>query len=236
MKKGGGEPCSIAWQLSRRWPSLAVLLQARRFGESGGVGQHKRTGRSYRRGSDAPDVARRPLGPGPTSIASSSAKLEAAGIAPVRDAGPRTLLRRIYFDLVELGLPPSPRGAEFAADPSPGRFAERWSIAFSRHPNSASGGLVIRSTLFDLPSGRPEFNFTYPHAWPYRDYVIDAFNPDKPFDRFLIEQLAGDLLPTDDAPYDNATAVATGFLAIGPKRHNTGGARLLAKSSTIRSM
>ena len=60
-------------------------------------------------------------------------------------------------------------------------------------------------------------NFTYYDAWRYRDYVIGAFNADKPFDRFLTEQLAGDLLPfrTQDERDDNI--VATGFLVVGPK-------------------
>jgi hypothetical protein len=67
-----------------------------------------------------------------------------------------------------------------------------------------------------------EFNFTYPHAWPYRDYVIDAFNQDKPYDRFITEQLAGDLLPSEDWQQRDEQRLATGFLAVGPKRHNAG--------------
>ena len=57
----------------------------------------------------------------------------------------------------------------------------------------------------------------YPHAWRYRDYVIDAFNRDTPFDRFIKEQLAGDLLKTNDPKERQRNVVATGFLAIGPK-------------------
>ena len=71
-----------------------------------------------------------------------------------------------------------------------------------------------------------EFNFTYPHAWPYRNYVIDAFNADKPFDVFLREQIAGDLLPAPEgeSPEDlEARRIAPSMLAFGPKRHNSGG-------------
>ena len=103
------------------------------------------------------------------------AKLEAAEIAPVRDAGPRTLLRRVYFDLI--GLPPSPEEADaFAADPSPERFAEVVDrLLASPQFGERWGRHWLDIVRFAESSGR-EFNFTYPHAWPYRDYVIDAFN------------------------------------------------------------
>ncbi len=62
-----------------------------------------------------------------------------------------------------------------------------------------------------------EQNLTYPHAWRYRDYVIDSFNEDKPYDRFVQEQIAGDLLPVNTDQQWTEHLVATGFLAIGPK-------------------
>src|SRR5262249_8293775 len=68
-------------------------------------------------------------------------------------------------------------------------------------------------------SGR-QINFNYPHAWRYRDYVILAFNADKPFDRFVREQIAGDLLPAADARQRGEQQIATGFLAIGAKPHS----------------
>ncbi len=58
-------------------------------------------------------------------------------------------------------------------------------------------------------------NPTFPHAWRYRDYVIDAFNSDTPFDRFVTEQIAGDLLPSDSDEQRDRHLVATGFLANG---------------------
>jgi hypothetical protein len=63
-------------------------------------------------------------------------------------------------------------------------------------------------------------NFNYPHAWRYRDYVIAAFNADKPYDQFIKEQLAGDLMKTDDPKLKAERLIATGFLAIGPKTLN----------------
>lgn len=149
------------------------------------------------------------------------ARMEREGLQPVADADPRELLRRVYFDLI--GLPPKPREVErFAAAPTQSslarivdrllrspRFGERW----GRH--------WLDLARYAESSGM-EFNFTYPHAWPYRDYVIDSFNQDKPYDRFLTEQLAGDLLPAASKPQRDENRLATGFLAIGPKRHNAG--------------
>lgn len=153
------------------------------------------------------------------------ARLEDSGLAPVADANRQTLVRRVYFDLV--GLPPSPAEIDaFVKDASSQapeklvdrllaspRFGERW----GRHWLD-----VVR---FAESSGM-EFNFSYPHAWPYRDYVIDSFNADKPFDRFLREQIAGDLLPAakNESEADfQARHVATSLMAFGPKRHNSSG-------------
>ena len=154
------------------------------------------------------------------------ARLEEKGLQPVGDASRRTLIRRLFFDLI--GLPPSPREiAAFLADASPDllerlidqllaspRFGERW----GRHWLD-----VVR---FAESSGK-EFNFTYPHAWPYRDYVIDALNKDKPYDQFILEQIAGDLLPAahgEPQEVSDERQIASGLLAFGPKRHNSGGA------------
>jgi hypothetical protein len=150
------------------------------------------------------------------------ARLEAKGLKPVADADPRTLIRRLYFDLI--GLPPVPEDVEafvndHAARPqaalgtvvdrllaSP-QFGERW----GRH--------WLDVARFAESSGR-SVNFAYPHAWRYRDYVIGAFNADKPYDQFIREQLSGDLLPVRDDTHKAELMVATGFLAIGPKTHD----------------
>ena len=145
------------------------------------------------------------------------ANLEAKGLGPVKDTDRYTLIRRVTFDLV--GLPPTPKEVDaFVKDTSTGafekvverlldspRFGERW----ARH--------WLDVARYAESSGL-EFNFTYPHAWPYRDYVIDSFNADKPYNRFVQEQIAGDLLKGEGQD----RIIATAFLAFGPKRHNAG--------------
>jgi hypothetical protein len=150
------------------------------------------------------------------------AGLEAKGLKPVADTDARTLLRRLYFDLI--GLPPAPEDVEtfvkdYTAKPqaaleavvdkllaSP-QFGERW----GRH--------WLDVARYAESSGR-SINFAYPYAWRYRDYVIDAFNKDKPYDQFIREQLAGDLLNAKDEKEKAEFLIATGFLAIGPKAHD----------------
>jgi mono/diheme cytochrome c family protein len=133
------------------------------------------------------------------------AKLDAAGLKPNPEADRRTLIRRLKFDLI--GLPPTPEEVDaFVADKSPDAFeklvekylasphyGERW----ARHWLD-----VVRFA----ESNGFETNLTRNNAWPYRDWVIDSLNADKPYDRFVSEQLAGDTLGAD---------VATGFLVAG---------------------
>jgi hypothetical protein len=150
------------------------------------------------------------------------ARIEAASQSPSRDASPEKLFRRLYYDLI--GLPPEiEEVAAFAAEHSRNQgkavealvdrllsspqFGERWGrhwLDVARYGESnGNDGL-----------GR---NPTFPNAWRYRDYVIQAFNDDVPYDRFLTEQIAGDLLPAETAEGRNRQLVATGFLAIGAK-------------------
>ena len=147
------------------------------------------------------------------------AGMESQGLKPVRDADRATLIRRIAFDLT--GLPPTPDEVKaFIADTSPEavkrvvdgyldsqRFGERW----GRH--------WLDVARYAESSGK-DVNVLYPHAWRYRDYVIDAFNRDKPYDQFLKEQIAGDLMKFKDKRDQAEKIVATGFLAIGSKGHN----------------
>ena len=147
------------------------------------------------------------------------AGLESDGLKPVADADRMALIRRVTFDLI--GLPPTPGDVEaFAGDGSPAafakvvdrllaspRFGERW----GRH--------WLDVARYAESTGK--VNMTYPQAWRYRDWVIAAFNADKPYDRFIREQVAGDLLPAE-TPRDRADQlIATGFLALGPKTQNT---------------
>jgi len=142
------------------------------------------------------------------------AKLEAASLKPAPEAEPHRLLRRLYFDV--LGLPPSPEEIDeflrqYSGSPqaavekvvdrllaSP-LYGERWARHWLDVVRFAESQGFERDKIRD-------------HAWRYRDYVIDSFNRDKPYDQFIREQLAGDVLP-------NATAssiIATGFLVAGP--------------------
>jgi len=142
------------------------------------------------------------------------AELEKKGLAPVADADRRTLLRRLTYDLT--GLPPTPEEIEsFVKDRSRNavaavvdrllaspRFGERW----GRH--------WLDVARYADSMGRTR-NVAFGSAWRYRDWVIGAFNEDKPYDRFLREQLAGDLLPAASAEERDRNRIATGFLAIG---------------------
>ncbi len=147
------------------------------------------------------------------------AQLEAQQLMPVEDASRVDWIRRLTFDLT--GLPPSPAEvSEFLADDQPQAeerlvdrllsspaFGERW----GRH--------WLDVARYGESTG-PSRNIPYPYAWRYRNYVIDAINTDVPFDRFLQEQLAGDLLPADSADERNRQLAATGFLALGVKDVN----------------
>ncbi|MDA1055449.1 MAG: PSD1 and planctomycete cytochrome C domain-containing protein [Planctomycetota bacterium] len=144
-----------------------------------------------------------------------AAKLDEQGLRPVAGADRLTLIRRLYYDLI--GLPPTPEELSAVANDSSDqaiaklvdqllespRFGERW----GRHWLD-----VVR---YAESNGR-ERNYIYPHAWRYRDYVIASFNADKPFDQFIREQIAGDLLPNAS----DEQRIATGLLALGPKLLN----------------
>ncbi|MDP6442201.1 MAG: PSD1 and planctomycete cytochrome C domain-containing protein [Pirellulaceae bacterium] len=146
------------------------------------------------------------------------AKLEAAGLKPAADASRRALARRLYYDLI--GMPPSPAEmTTFLSDKSPTAvetLVDR--LLESPHYGERWGRHWLDVARYAESNGR-ERNFLYPNAWRYRDYVIRSFNADKPFDQFIREQIAGDLLE-DVAGGPNEGVIATGFLAIGPKSLN----------------
>lgn len=139
------------------------------------------------------------------------ATLREKGLAPSPEADRRTLIRRLYYDLI--GLPPAPEEVEaFAVDPDPEAYeklvdrllaspgyGERW----ARHWLD----VVHYGDTHGYDKDQPR-----PNAWPYRDYVIRAFNEDKPYSRFVLEQIAGDVL----FPGTLEGVVATGFIATGP--------------------
>ena len=153
------------------------------------------------------------------------ARIEAAGLAPAADANRRTLVRRVFFNLI--GLPPSPQQVEeFVADETPEGLANLIDqLLGSPHFGERWGRHWLDVVRYAESSGM-EYNFTYPHAWPYRDYVIDALNQDKPYDLFLQEQIAGDLMPVgenESREAIEARRIAPSILAFGPKRHNSAG-------------
>ena len=147
------------------------------------------------------------------------AGLEAKGLKPVPDADRRNLIRRVSFDLV--GLPPTPEELDvFFRDPSPEAFAKVVDRLLASPQFGERWGRHWLDVARYAESTGKERNFTFPEAWRYRDYVIAAFNADKPYDQFIREQIAGDLLPAKDPAERNEHLIATGFLALGPKGLN----------------
>ena len=147
------------------------------------------------------------------------AGLEGKGMKPVADADKLTLLRRGYFDLI--GLPPTLEEINaFLKDVSPDAFAKVVDrLLASPQFGERWGRHWLDVARFAESSGK-DVNIAFPHAWRYRDYVIGAFNSDKPYDEFLREQIAGDLIPSKDQKELAEHLVATGFLAIGTKGLN----------------
>jgi hypothetical protein len=127
------------------------------------------------------------------------ARLEARGLAPAPAADKRTLIRRATFDLI--GLPPSPEEVEaFLADNSPGAFEKVVDrLLASPHYGERWGRHWLDVVRYADTAGDAA-DFPVPQAYRYRNYVIRAFNRDTPYDRFLREQIAGDLLPAEPAP------------------------------------
>jgi hypothetical protein len=159
-----------------------------------------------------PHVAGRAWSPGPID-AFIRAALESKALRPAPAANRATVARRLYYDL--LGLPPTPEAVDvFVRDTRPDAyerlvdrllaspsFGERW----GRHwldVGRFAESLTLRG-------------FILKESWRYRDLVIDTFNDDVPFDRFVREQVAGDLLPADSPEHKRRGLIATAFLALG---------------------
>jgi hypothetical protein len=139
------------------------------------------------------------------------AKIEQNGLTPAPDADKAVLKRRLSFDLS--GLPPSDSSdlsdlSDYVDSllNSP-HFGEKWGrhwLDVARYAESNGNDGLSR-------------NPSFPHAWRYRDYVIRAFNEELPYDRFIAEQIAGDLLPADSPAQRDRQLIATGLLALGAK-------------------
>ena len=143
-------------------------------------------------------------------------RLESVELSPSKPAHKRTLIRRVTFDLT--GLPPTPgEVAAYLADRSPDAFARLVDrLLHSPHYGERWGRHWLDVARYADSNGFDE-NVAHGNAWRYRDYVVSAVNRDKPFDRFVREQLAGDLLPFEGQAQRREQLTATGFLSIGPK-------------------
>ncbi len=146
-------------------------------------------------------------------------ELERQQIEPSDDTDAYTFVRRLYFDLI--GLPPSVAQVQ--------AFVQSWSDDREQAIGREVDRLLKKSQYGErwgrhwldvaryAESSGKEVDMAFPHAWRYRDYVIDSFNADKPYDRFVTEQIAGDLLPAKSDQQWTQNLIATGFLALGPK-------------------
>jgi hypothetical protein len=154
-------------------------------------------------------------------------QIEQHSLSPAGDADPATLARRLYYDLIGL----TPTRDEVLA------FVDSYNNATSPHSKQVVVERLVDTLLasdqFGIRWGRHWLdvarfgesngndglgrNATFPNAWRYRDYVIQSLNQDVPYNRFITEQIAGDLLPYETAAERNRLLIATGFLAIGSK-------------------
>ncbi len=145
------------------------------------------------------------------------ARLRASQLRPAAEADRRTLIRRLYFDLI--GLPPTPDEVEaFVRDPSTQAYeAVVDRLLASPHYGERWGRHWLDVVRYAETEGF-EYDNYLPGAWRYRDWVIESLNADKPYDRFVLEQVAGDEL----ASADRSLLVAAGFHRLGPVRRNAG--------------
>ncbi len=150
------------------------------------------------------------------------AKLEAGKLKPAPAADKRTLLRRVTFDLI--GLPPTPQESDaFLADTSPNAYEKVVArLLASPHYGERWGRHWLDLVRYAETDGH-EFDFDKPNAWQYRDYVIRALNADVPYNQFVTEQVAGDLLPHPRLhPTEgyNEALIGTGFFWFGEGKHS----------------
>ena len=144
------------------------------------------------------------------------AKLEQKGLSPARPADKRTLIRRAAIDLH--GLPPTREEVSaFLADDSPRAFAKVVDRLLASPRYGERWGRHWLDVARYADSNGMDDNVVHADAWRYRDYVIRAFNVDKPYDQFVREQLAGDLITKWGDPNRAEGLIATGFLMLGPK-------------------
>ncbi len=153
------------------------------------------------------------------------AQWKARELKPVEDADKRTLLRRATYDLT--GLPPSPKETQaFLADPSPTAFAKVVDRLLASSAYGERWGRHWLDVVRYADTAGCASDYPVPSAYRYRNYIIKAFNDDKPYDQLIREQIAGDLLPSDSEADHIENIIATGYLAeslrfgVGGKEEN----------------
>ncbi len=140
------------------------------------------------------------------------AKLSQHNLRPLADADKRTLLRRATFDLT--GLPPSPEEVDtFLADRSPEAFSRVVDRLLDSPRYGERWGRYWLDVVRYADTAGDNSDFPIPQLYLYRNWVIDAFNSDLPYDRFICEQLAGDLLPAENEEARRRQTIATGYIA-----------------------
>ncbi len=160
------------------------------------------------------------------------ARLDAAGLSPAPRADARTLVRRAYFDL--LGLPPTPQQVDaFANDTAPDAFTRLVDALLASPQYGERWARHWLDVARYADSGGFETDVYYRHAWRYRDYVVKSFNDDKPYDRFVQEQIAGDELWPGELDQQGALGlpaeqqrrlearIGTGLFALSPQIHES---------------
>jgi hypothetical protein len=141
-------------------------------------------------------------------------KLEAKGFRPNPPAAKRELIRRVYYDLT--GLPPTPREVEeFVANSSPRAYENLIDRLLASPRYGEKWGRHWLDLVRFAETNSYERDGRKPNAWRYRDYVIRSFNDDKPYDRFLCEQLAGDEMAADPSRVLRADEAADAIIATG---------------------
>jgi flagellar motor protein MotB len=140
------------------------------------------------------------------------AALEAKGLSPLEPADKRVLIRRAAFDLT--GLPPTPEEIDaFLADQSPDAFVKVVDRLLASPAYGERWGRHWLDLVRYADTAGDNSDFPIPQLYKYRNWVIDAFNQDKPYDRFIQEQLAGDLMPATGPGDRKEKIIATGYLA-----------------------
>jgi len=155
-------------------------------------------------------------------------RMQREGLKPSPPADRATLIRRLYFDVI--GLPPSPQAVEaFLKDKSPDAYAKLVEKLLASPQYGERWGQHWLDVVRFAETDGFEYDTHRNDAWRYRDYVIKSFNEDKPYDRFVMEQLAGDELDKQN----DELLIASGFNRLGPLRKNAGNQEVASSRNEV---